>query len=197
MARTLWMLSLIGMGVGGFSIGLTSPVIGQDGPRTGDTHYRMEAWEFLLAGGGLYNNLDYSFAVGHEDGTYKYPDKTPGGGNTSFRSQIHVLKKFLDGFDYIRMNPDKDVVKGGLPAKGQARVLSEPGKQYAVYFFNGPSAKPLLALPTGEYTAEWLSPVTGKVLQSETVIAKGTTFELASPKYNPDIALRIKRVEVK
>jgi hypothetical protein len=40
---------------------------------TGDTHYRMEAWEFLLTGGGLYNNLDYSFAVGHEDGTFKYP----------------------------------------------------------------------------------------------------------------------------
>jgi hypothetical protein len=160
---------------------------------TGDTHYRMEAWEFLLAGGGLYNNLDYSFAVGHEDGTYKYPDKTPGGGNTGFRSQIQILKKFLDGFDFIRMNPDKDVVKGGLPAKGRARVLSEPGKQYAVYFFGGSTAKPLLALPAGEYTAEWLSPITGKVLQSEAVTAKETPVELASPKYDPDIALRIKR----
>src|SRR6185436_16666540 len=29
-----------------------------------NTHYRMEAWEFILAGGGLYNNLDYSFATG-------------------------------------------------------------------------------------------------------------------------------------
>ena len=28
---------------------------------TADDHYRMEAWEFILAGGGLYNNLDYSF----------------------------------------------------------------------------------------------------------------------------------------
>ena len=164
---------------------------------TGDTHYRMEAWEFLLAGGGLYNNLDYSFAVGHEDGTYKYPDKTPGGGNTGFRSQIQVLKKFLDGFDYIRMKPDQDLVKGGLPAKGRARVLSEPGKQYAAYFFDGLSAKPLLALPAGEYTVEWLSPITGKVLQSEAVTAKGMPVELASPKYDPDIALRIKRIEVK
>jgi len=180
-----------------------------------DTHYRMEAWEFLLAGGGLYNNLDYSFAVGHEDGTYKYPDKTPGGGNTGFRSQIHVLKEFLDGFDYIRMNPDDGVVKelsgcplkfsewlpwlfqGGLPEKGRARVLSEPGKQYALYFFGGPSAKPLLALPAGEYLTEWLSPVTGKVLQSEAITAKGMPVELASPKFDPDIALRIKRVEVK
>ena len=26
--------------------------------------YRREAWEFMLAGGALYNNLDYSFSVG-------------------------------------------------------------------------------------------------------------------------------------
>ena len=116
---------------------------------TGDTHYRMEAWEFLLAGGGLYNNLDYSFAVGHEDGTFKYPDKTPGGGNVGFRKQIAVLKQFLEGFDFIRMKPDETVVKGGLPANARATVLSEPGKQYAIYFFGGPSVKPSLALPAG------------------------------------------------
>ena len=52
-------------------------------------------------------------------------------------------------------------------------MLSEPGKQYAVYFFGGPSAKPSLALPAGEYTAEWISPVTGKVLKSEAVTARG------------------------
>ena len=33
----------------------------------------MEGWEFLLAGGGLYNNLDYSFTAGHEDGTFRLP----------------------------------------------------------------------------------------------------------------------------
>ena len=44
---------------------------------TGDTHYRMEGWEFLLAGGGLYNHLDYSFTVGHEDGTFPTPTPNP------------------------------------------------------------------------------------------------------------------------
>jgi hypothetical protein len=163
---------------------------------TGDTHYRMEAWEFLLAGGGLYNNLDYSFAVGHEDGTYRYPDTTPGGGNEHFRRQINVLKEFLDGFDYIRMNPDEGVLKGGLPKNGRTRVLSELGRQYAMYFFGGPGAQPLLVLPTGKYIAEWLSPVTGKVLQSETITAKSMPVELSSPEFDPDIALSIKRVEM-
>jgi len=164
---------------------------------TGDTHYRMEAWDFLLAGGGLYNNLDYSFAVGHEDGTFQYPDKTPGGGNLGFRRQISVLKEFLDGFDFIRMKPDETLLKGGLPANGRARVLSEPGKQYAVYFFGGPSVKPSLALPAGKYQAEWLSPLTGKLLKSEPITAKEIPVALASPEFGPDIALRIKQIEVK
>ena len=164
---------------------------------TGDAHYRMEAWEFLLAGGGLYNNLDYSFAVGYEDGTFLYPDKTPGGGNRGFRRQISVLKEFLHGFDFIRMKPDDALVKRGLPGNSRARVLSEPGKQYAAYFFGGESAKPLLAMPAGEYYAEWLSPVTGKVLKSETITSKASPVDLTSPKFNPDIVLRMKRIKVK
>lgn len=158
---------------------------------TGDSHYRMEGWEFILAGGGLYNNLDYSFAAGHEDGTFQYPPKTPGGGNRGFRGQMKVLKDFVHGFDFVRMKPDEAVVKGGLPAKGRARVLSEPGRQYAVYLFGGPEAKLSLALPVGTYVAEWVSPVTGKVVKSEAVTATGATTELASPRYEADIALRV------
>jgi hypothetical protein len=164
---------------------------------TGDKHYRMEAWEFLLAGGGLYNNLDYSFAVGQEDGTYKYPDTTPGGGNVGFRNQIAVLKTFLDGYDFLRMKPDESLVKGGLPAKARATALSEPGMHYAVYFFGGPRVKPLLALPAGKYEAEWISPVTGKVLKTDAITAKEVPVELVSPDFEPDIAVRIKRSESK
>jgi hypothetical protein len=160
---------------------------------TGDTHYRMEAWEFLLAGGGLFNNLDYSFAVGHEDGTFDYPQKTPGGGNAGFRAQMRVLKEFLEGFDFVRLKPDGDVIRSGLPTKGRARVLSEPGKQYAAYLFGGKTAKLSLALPEGKYAAEWVSPLTGKVLKSEAVTASGAPVELKSPEFDPDVALRIRR----
>ena len=161
---------------------------------TGDTHYRREAWEFLLAGGGLYNNLDYSFVVGHEDGTFHYPEKTPGGGNPGFRKQIGFLKTFLLGFDFLRMKPDEGVVKGGLNFDGKVRVLSEPGKQYAAYFFGGGSATPSLALPSGTYQADWFSPITGELLNSEAITATGKPVELTSPKFDPDVALRIRRV---
>jgi hypothetical protein len=160
---------------------------------TGDTHYRMEGWEFVLAGGGLYNNLDYSFTVGHEGGTFDYPSKTPGGGNRGFRRQMKVLKDFIHSFDFVRMKPDEQAVKSGLPAKGRARVLSEPGRQYAVYLFGGPSAKLELALPEGEYKAEWIDPLTGKVVHSSRVRGAKPATVLASPKYQTDAALRVLR----
>lgn len=162
---------------------------------TGDAHYRMEAWEFLLAGGGLFNNLDYSFAAGFEDGTFQYPDKTPGGGNEGFRAQIAVLKQFLEGFDFIRMKPDDSVIAGVLPAKTRATVLSESGVQYAAYFFGGPSARVKLSLPAGNYQTEWLSPTTGQVLAAERAISMDGQVELASPAFDPDIALAIRRIE--
>ena len=162
---------------------------------TGDTHYRMEAWEFLLAGGGLYNNLDYSFAVGHEDGTFAYPEKTPGGGNVGFRKQIGFLKAFLGGFEFARMKPDTEVVKGGLNGDGKARVLSEPGRQYAAYFFGGHGAKPSLALPAGQYQVDWFRPTTGEKVKSEVVTATGPPIAISSPPFDPDIALRILRVK--
>ena len=56
---------------------------------TGDATYRMEGWDFILAGGGLYNNLDYSFVVGHEDGTFEVPHATRGGGATPAASARH------------------------------------------------------------------------------------------------------------
>src|SRR5207245_1291348 len=72
---------------------------------TNDAHYRQEGWEFILAGGGLYNNLDYSFVAGQERGTFIYPDTQPGGGSVALRRQLHILQKFISSFDFIKMKP--------------------------------------------------------------------------------------------
>jgi hypothetical protein len=162
---------------------------------TGDTHYRMEGWEFILAGGGLYNNLDYSFAVGHEDGTFTSARKSPGGGNRAFRGQMKVLKDSIHGFDFVRMKPDESVIKGGLPSKGRARVLSESGKQYLIYLFGGPEAKLELELPKGSYKSEWVDVLTGKVVQAGTVKATDRVTVLPATKFSTDIALRLRRSE--
>src|SRR5204862_2307947 len=79
---------------------------------TADTHYRMEGWEFLLAGGSLYNNLDYSFVAGHEKGDFAYPNNQPGGGSPAFRHQMFLLQDSMNSFQFIKMKPDDSVLKG-------------------------------------------------------------------------------------
>jgi hypothetical protein len=104
-----------------------------------------------------------------------------------------VLSDFIHGFDFIRMKPDDKAVKGGLPANGRAHVLSEPGKQYAVYLFGGPKANLALHLPPGRYQGDWIDPITGMALQSAVVNATGAVTELPSPRFEPDVALRVIR----
>ena len=62
---------------------------------TGDRVYRTEAWEFLLAGGSTYSNLDYSFTVAHPDGSAAVEPPTPGGGGPSLRKQLTNFAPFL------------------------------------------------------------------------------------------------------
>lgn len=114
---------------------------------TNNVPYRGEAWDFIIAGGGLFNNLDYSFVAGHEDGTFVYPDSQPGGGNTQFRREMKILREFIAGFDFIQMHPDNSVIKGGQPLSGSARALVEPGKAMAIYVRSEGS--------TGPWSARW------------------------------------------
>jgi hypothetical protein len=106
---------------------------------TNDLPYRREAWEFILAGGGLFNNLDYSFTVRHPAGTFvNYPATQPGGGNPRYREQLRILKNFIYKFDFLRMTPDTNMIRGGIPAGYAARSLIHPEGAYALYL--GPAA---------------------------------------------------------
>lgn len=158
---------------------------------TGDDYYRMQAWEFMLAGGRLYNHLDYSFCVGHEDGSFAVKDPTPGGGGAAIRRQIGAMKRFLESFALPRLVPATNVVKAGVPKNVTAYVLAESGKQYALYVRQGSQLSLQLDLPRGNYSGEWLDPLTGE----KTVIAAfehpGGAVQLKSPRVAQDIALRL------
>ena len=173
-----------------------------------DDIYRMEGWDFILAGGGLYNNLDYSFAAGYEDGTFEYPASQPGGGSRALRRQLKALAGFIGSFDFLRMTPDNSVIAGGIPAAGSARALVERGRAIAIYMRKkrpAASAKepPLPAdtsgplridLSEGQWRAEWVDPLTGNVAGTADVTGGGVR-ELPPPDYALDIALRLRRVE--
>jgi hypothetical protein len=169
---------------------------------TNNFPYRREGWEFILAGGGLYNNLDYSFTVGHEDGTFTYPAKQPGGGNPGFRRELRILKDFIHGFDFVHMRPESGLVNG-LADGLSARVLANPGKAYAIYICESAkrgktdieaqvrSTPVALELPQGRYRIEWVSTRTGRIQQRERREHGGGSLRLSSPEFSEDIALRI------
>ena len=156
-----------------------------------DVLYRTEGWDFIIAGGALYNNLDYSFSVKHPDGSFSGYE-SPGGGSPALRRQLGILKTFIDGFDFIRMAPDSTVIRGGVPDGVTVRVLCEPGRQYAVYVMGGTIVELEMEIPKGEYTVEWVDTVSGSVVQRGELEHNGGAAILASPEYTEDIALRIK-----
>ena len=135
-----------------------------------DPTYRIQGWDFLMAGGALYNNLDYSFAVGHEDGTLAPPPATPGGGSTALRRQLRYLRTFFDEIPFWRMQPASEDVARGLEG-ATVRALEEPGKVYAIYMHHGrvvkdgkpqyqvdtlPGSRQItLKMPPGSYKAIW------------------------------------------
>jgi hypothetical protein len=154
--------------------------------------YRIEGWDFIIAGGAVYDNLDYSFTVGHEDGTAEI--NAPGSGGPVLHKQLEILKDFINSFDFIQMRPDNSVIKGGIPKKAAARALVQVGLTYAIYINGGNEVKLIVELPKGNYKAEWVNTKTGKVDKTEVFKHTKGNRTLLSPKYIDDIALRIRRL---
>ncbi len=169
-----------------------------------DLLYRTEGWDFLLAGGALYNNLDYSFTAKHPDGTFR-DYRSPGGGSPELRAQLGILKRFLEGLDFTSMRPDVSVVRA-VSAEMSNQALAAPGKAYAVYLHVPLPRKPknlaelrrddlevtvTLDLAPGRYTAEWVDTKTGRVAKSEAFEHRRGTRKLRSPRFADDVALRV------
>ena len=156
-----------------------------------DRPYRTEGWAFLLAGGSVYSNLDYSFTPDHEDGTARVVAPTPGGGGPALRGQLAILKRFLAGFDFLKMVPDRSVIASGVPAGASAYALAEPGRAYAIYVLGGTRAELGLNLPAGKYRVEWVDTHSGEVARTLDLNHGGGRALVGSPEYSEDIALRI------
>jgi hypothetical protein len=173
-----------------------------------DLLYRTEGWDFILAGGALYNNLDYSFTPKHPDGTFR-DYRSPGGGSPELRQQLGILKQFIEGFPFTRMRPDDSAIRS-TSGDFSVRALAEPGRAYAVYVHVPLPVKPknldefrrasaevtlTLDLPASSYEAEWVNTKTGAVDKKETFRHGGGDRPLASPRFSDDVALRVVAAE--
>jgi hypothetical protein len=164
-----------------------------------DRRYRTEAWEFLLAGGSVFDHLDFSFTTDREDGSaVPLPDGTPGGGGPELRRQLQVLKGFLESFEFLKLKPNSEVLKeqkiaAGANEKPAVYVLADVGTAYAAYVRGGTQADLVFELPPGAFAAQWISTRTGKVEKEESFAHGGGKRTLSSPGYSEDIALRIQK----
>ena len=165
---------------------------------------RVEAWDFILHGGGVYNNLSWEH-------TPEKPAGTPGA--DTIHQYLGYLQKFISSFNYTKMKyaPELLVRK---PSKAITRLLAEPGRQYALYIHHSQTdiAEPprgtaiwkyeadtssvrdtvALYLEAGRYKAQWYNPATGAWLGKPIVWKqqKGDrTFH--TPLFTADIALKI------
>ena len=154
---------------------------------TGDDHYRMEAWEFMLAGGALFNHLDYSYAAGHEDGDFPVKDPTPGGGGATVRKSFQFLRTFLERFDLPKMKPAPKLIRKGAPEHW--RAIGDGAARFGLYAKGAAPAEIIFALPDGRWNQRWFDAGSGALLLEDTVEAKDGTAILKMPDCCSEVAL--------
>lgn len=158
---------------------------------SGDQVYRRQAWQFMLSGGGLFNNLDYSFFVGSEDGTGD--NNAPGGGSTDLRKQLKILSDFLHGFELEKLHPDRDLVlssPGLIPY-----VLADDVNSIAMYLRVIGTDQAVLELNTGDgsFQVTTLDPVSGATTDLGTQEAVKGKLSLALKLPDGELALRVSK----
>lgn len=156
---------------------------------TADDNYRTQGWNFLLSGGGLYGNLDFSFTAGHEDGTAtpRFTGNYDAGGSAAIRAQLRILLDFMHSLPLEKMHPQNDIVVG---AADSWSALGSPGKAYAVWFPGEGAIAPLIAVPPGKWRAEWVDILTGAVTREDFTQVKWIS-KLHGVRKGGGVALRI------
>ena len=174
--------------------GLDCPIAydesGFKGP--GAANYRRYAWDFVVAGGAVFSNLDYTFTVDSPQGQSRAADPDRGCQEPAIRPQLGVLKDFIESFDFVKMKPADDIIQGS-PEEASVQVLAEKGHQYAVYVKGGTEARLQLTLPAGTYSVEWIVPRTGQGAREKTLKHNGGAAALNVSQSDSGMALRILR----
>ena len=154
-----------------------------------DQVYRRQAWQFMLSGGGLFNNLDYSFYVGQETGLGE--NKAPGGGSKTLRSQLKTLSEFLHGFNLEKLHPAYGLA---LDAPGLIPyIMSEENTAYAIFLRAVGTEKTTFSMKIhdGNYSVQTLNTITGKYVEPMNLTATGGVLQIDVEIPDGELALKI------
>ncbi|MGH7956121.1 MAG: hypothetical protein ACREH8_03815, partial [Opitutaceae bacterium] len=98
-----------------------------------DPFARMRAWEFVLAGAGIYAHSDGSFRVSSPRGEAHAPATALSGAGPIQRRHLRLLAEFMGTIDYVHMRPVPELLAQPLPEGLQGQILARPGESYVVY----------------------------------------------------------------
>jgi hypothetical protein len=151
------------------------------GQRAAETRRRC-AWEIAMAGCYQTTGETANRGVG-------FPPDTGGGwvsgrgddSMTMLRGYVHLVD-FFTSFDWWRVTPRNDLVRGG------GYCLAETGKLYAVYLPRPASVT--LALEAGNYHARWFNPRSGQWTAAP--VASGPGWSVSAPTEEGDWALLLR-----
>ena len=157
-----------------------------------DHVYVRQAWNFMLAGGSVFDHLDYSFTVGHEDGSDTEPNG-PGGGSPEFRRRLKILIEFMRGLPLLEMTPDFQTVQhaGGVVT----HLMSSPKGEYAMYVDGSGPTEIAMNLPEGQYELSWVAIDGGGVGARSDFHHAGGAKAFQTPAFKNGIAMRLSRTK--
>ena len=155
-----------------------------------DDKYARQAWNFMLSGGSIFDHLDYSFSVGHEDGK-DLEANGPGGGSPELRKRLRILSEFLRSLPLVEMQPDFTTVKhaGGVVT----HTLSSAKGEYAMYVDGNGPAEILLNLPRGQYEMTWIDVVHGGMRAGGGFHHDGGEKLVKTPQFANGIAMLLRK----
>lgn len=166
---------------------------------TSTPEYRFQGWKYLMNGGALYNNLDFTYQVGDEDGhgTTLFSE----GHNAYLACTDHDMKyqmarllEFWNNLNFVNMKPGDDCVAfeyGHVETYG----FYEEGKTYVVYFIGSGEPRAYLNISNGKYSIEWFDPRTLQSLDKSEVLIETGFLNLAGPGYIEDIVVKLSRID--
>lgn len=154
-----------------------------------DQLYINQAWRFILSGGGLYNNLDYSFTVESETGNALIPETNPGWGGPEFRKKLSILVETLQEVPFYEMEATDQVLH---PAGALTQyALGKAGEIYLVFLEKFKGLELLPSIPPSSYHVCWIHVDTGERREYNALITNHSKLE--SPFDEDQVVLLLRR----
>ncbi|TFH19908.1 MAG: hypothetical protein E4H10_17260 [Bacteroidia bacterium] len=157
-----------------------------------DALYIDQAWRVILSGGGLYNNLDYSFTSSTEAGDWNIPESNPGWGGKAFREKLSILVETINMVPFYEMEFSGTILdagKGNLKQYG----LKKEGEIYLIFVENLKDAELIPQVPPSSYEVSFIKVDTGDK-NTETVLL-GNEQAITSPFAGDRVAVLIRKSE--